>query len=91
MMTPDREIKQKKPSDLAILGYNLGVFVVYTALCMAADNEGGVLAFFISLLQLVICSVIALITGRWAWFLGGVICLVIGFGTCVNSFHLNTR
>lgn len=79
----------KKISDLAILGFNLLVFGIYTAICLSGGNlDGGATAFFISIFQFVVCTIVSLVMRRWSWFLAGIITLVIGFGTCVNNFHM---
>ncbi|CAM3945120.1 hypothetical protein MUGA111182_18720 [Mucilaginibacter galii] len=82
---------KKQLSDIAILGINLGVFILYTLMCLAVEpQEGGVVAFFISLFHGLVSTVTALVTKRWAWFLGAVLVVVIGFGTCVNNFHMGS-
>ena len=81
----------KPMSDILILGINLGIFLIYTLLCFAADSrDGGVVAFFISLFHGLISTITALVTRRWAWFLGAILVVVIGFGTCVNNFHMGS-
>lgn len=84
MMVVDRQ-QNKKPSDGQILGYNVLVFIAYTIICMAVDNSGAVVAFFISIAHFLICCVIAIITRRLAWVLGGFLVMLIGFGTCVGG------
>jgi len=82
---------QEPMSDIKILGINLGIFLIYTLLCLAVEREsGGVVAFFISLFHGAISTVVALVTRRWAWFLGAILVVVIGFGTCVNNFHVGS-
>ncbi|UEG52736.1 hypothetical protein LLH06_17465 [Mucilaginibacter daejeonensis] len=92
MMRPEREIKPKKPSDAAILGYNLLAFAAYTGLCLLVDgSSGGFVAFIISIAHFVICGIIGAVTSRWAWLLGGFLAVLIGFGTCVSNFTMDTR
>jgi hypothetical protein len=91
MEQPKINQPQKPMSDITILGINLGVFLLYTLLCFAANNrDGGVVAFFFSLFHGLISTVTALVTRRWSWFLGAVLVVLIGFGTCVNSFHMGS-
>jgi tryptophan-rich sensory protein len=92
MMDEQKPTQSSKPmSDIAILGINLGIFVVYTLLCFAGDSrDGGVVAFFVSLFHGTVSTITALVTKRWAWFLGAILIIVIGFGTCVNSFHMGS-
>jgi hypothetical protein len=92
MMDERKPAQFSKPmSDIAILGINLGIFVVYTLLCFAVDSrDGGVTAFFVSLFHGAVSTITALVTKRWAWFLGAILIVVIGFGTCVNSFHMGS-
>lgn len=80
---------KKELSDIAVLGINLGIFILYTLMCLVAnDQEGGVLAFFISLFHGLVSTITALVTKRLAWFLGAILVVIIGFGTCVNNFHM---
>jgi len=77
--------------DILILGINLGVFLLYTLLCFAADSrDGGGVSFFISLFHGAVSTITALVTRRWAWFLGAILVVLIGFGTCVNNFHMGS-
>lgn len=79
---------KKRVPDLAILGYNLLAFALYTISVVASDNDGGFYAFMLSIIQFVVCIIMAIAVRRWAWALAGLIVIIIGFGTCVNNFHM---
>jgi tryptophan-rich sensory protein len=79
----------KRISDIAILGINLGIFIAYTLLCFAVDSSSaGGISFLIALFHGAVSTLTALVTRRWAWFLGAILVVLIGFGTCVNNFHM---
>jgi len=88
MNEPLNENKAKPVSDVKIMGLNLLVFAIYTALCVAVSGDGGVFAFFISIVHFLVCFIVAVSVRRWSWFLVGIVIVVIGFGTCVNNFHM---
>ncbi|WDF54840.1 hypothetical protein [Mucilaginibacter sp. KACC 22063] len=79
---------KKRTPDLAILGYNLLAFALYTIVLVASDKDNVFFAFILSIIHFVVCIIMAIAKSRWAWALAGLLVLIIGFGTCVNSFHM---
>jgi hypothetical protein len=74
--------------DIAILGINLAVFAAYTLLGVYNNGDSW---FVISLWHIAACILMAIIQKRWIWILAGVVILVVGCATCVNTFHLDTK
>lgn len=81
--------KYKAPTNnLTILGVNLVIFAVYTAIGLA-DNGGDIIgSFFAAVIHFVICCIMAIAQRRWVWFLAGILIIIIGLGTCVSNFKM---
>jgi hypothetical protein len=79
-----KEQTENPTSNYWILGVNLLLFLLYTGGIALIDKNDIVGAFFIAVLHFVICIIMALYHRNGAWFLAGMLILVIGFGTCAN-------
>jgi hypothetical protein len=86
MMTYDKP--KKRIPDWAVLAGNLALFAAYTIWCVSNNEDGW---FVIGLWQAGICTLLALLQRRWVWFLAALLIVIIGFATCVNTFHLDTK
>jgi len=71
-----------------VLGGNILLFAVYTLIAVSTGSDGGVAALGLAAIQLAICTVVAIATRSWVWFLSGILVLIIGFGTCLSTFSL---
>ncbi|NCD70597.1 hypothetical protein [Mucilaginibacter agri] len=81
--------KYKKPySEVTILGVNLAIFALYTILGVLGKEDALIASFFAAVIHFVICTIMAIVARRWVWFLAGVLILIIGFGTCVNTLKI---
>jgi hypothetical protein len=80
--------KQPRTSDLAILGINMGVFALYTILCVLAGQDALIGMVVLSVIHGFIALIMAVIQRRWIWVLAGLLIPVIGFGTCLSNLHL---
>lgn len=80
--------KQTKTSDLAILGINMGIFALYTIICVLAGQEALIGMVVLSVIHGFIALIMAVIQRRWIWVLAGLLIPVIGFGTCLSNIHL---
>jgi uncharacterized membrane protein len=80
--------EKKKFGDLAVLGTNLAVFAAYTVIGLSQNADGW---FIISLWHAAACVLMAIIQKRWIWVLAVLLILIIGFATCANNFHLDTK
>jgi len=84
--------QNKKPGDLKILGINLGIFAVYSILCIyTGGGDGGIAAFMFAGFHAFICVILVIVQKRWIWVLAALLILVIGFATCVSNFKLDIR
>lgn len=82
--------KGNKPSGMKIVGYNLLVFAIYTALCAATADDGGfIFDMFLIGIHVLVGIVLAIANRNWAWLLSALIVLVIGFSTCVGMINFN--
>jgi hypothetical protein len=87
----DKKEVSKSTVNLRILGYNLLLFALYTFACMAADqSQGSVSALLIAFFQFVVCTLLAIVKRNAVWFLAGLLVLIIGFGTCMNNYHMGS-
>jgi hypothetical protein len=87
----DKKELSKSTVNLRILGYNLLLFALYTFACMAADqSQGSVNALLIAFFHFVVCTLLAIIKRNAIWFLAGMLVLIIGFGTCMNNYHMGS-
>lgn len=82
---------EKPIANYKILGGNLLLFALYTLTALSTGRDGGVASLAMAGIQFVICSSVAIASKRSVWFLSGVLVLIIGFGTCVSTFTLDTR
>ncbi len=80
--------EKKQIPDLAVLGINVGIFAIYTAIGVYSNGDSW---FVISLWHAAVCVLMAIIQKRWIWVLAALVVLIIGFATCVNTFHLDTK
>ncbi|WCT12996.1 hypothetical protein [Mucilaginibacter jinjuensis] len=78
----------KPPSDLKILGINLLIFAVYTIWGFLGKGDNIIFSFIAAVIHFMVCCIEAVIVRRWSWFLAGLIIIVIGLGTCVNTIRL---
>lgn len=82
--TPVKQ-QNKSAAGMKIVGFNILVLVIYTALC-SIDASGGGFIFdaFLILAHVVVCIIMALAKRSWIWLLSALLVLVIGFSTCVS-------
>jgi len=88
----------KKPSSkMWIVGINLLILVLYTALSrIVYQADGWGLAFLCIAAQVVICLLLSFVfllipeyRKRWLiWFFSAIMILLIGFSTCVSVFTI---
>lgn len=86
METPPKPVSTGK-----IFGYNMLVFAIYGGIGQTMGNDAKVGVFFIALIHFMISCCLAIYFRQWVWFLSGLLILLIGFGSCVSGFHLDTR
>ena len=78
--------EQKDSSPNAkILGINLLVFAVYTAIGVSVGGEGIMAGVTLAGIHFLACVIMAIANRSWIWLLSGLLILVIGFGTCVAN------
>jgi len=79
---------EKPLENYKVLGGNLLVFALYTITALSTGTDGGIAALALAGVQFIICTILAIAYKRSVWFLGGVLVLIIGFGTCVSTFSM---
>jgi hypothetical protein len=82
-------IENKPMTGMTIVGVNLIVLVIYTALLkLSPDNGSLILDAFCLLLHVVFCLIMAMVKKSWTWVLAASLVLAIGFSTCVYFLPL---
>ena len=79
-----------------IVAYNLLIMVVYTVLCrLSAGSAKGedmwgssIILLMLIAIHMLICLLVAGVTGKKEWTLSGVLVLIIGFSSCCFAFSI---